>query len=88
MPPGSLTGRFRPARQSLDLALDLWGALMAVCVQADGNGVLSVVTPQPVDISTCTYLVIAPGELNNSPFSLSISDAHEIGMSLLPGRVS
>lgn len=27
------------------------------CVQADASGVLTIVNPQPTDISTCTYVI-------------------------------
>lgn len=56
---------------------------MALCVQADVNGVLSVASPQPADISACTMMVIAPSDLMAGPWVLSEEQAVEITGAIL-----
>lgn len=56
---------------------------MAICLQADVNGVLSVMTPQPSDITTCAYVVASGSEFGNEPWNLTIEQGHEIGMYIL-----
>jgi hypothetical protein len=38
-----------------------------ICAQADAAGVVSVVNPQPADISTCAMVLASPGELSMFP---------------------
>ena len=41
-----------------------------ICAQADISGVVSVLNPQPADISTCVMVLATPGELSMfSPMS-------------------
>lgn len=52
---------------------------MAICVQADASGVLSVVSPQPASIATCAYVLQTAGEYANNPLLVSAEDGAQIG---------
>ena len=56
---------------------------MAICVQADASGVLSVVSPQPADVSTCAYVLQTAGEVLNNPLALSAADGAQVGWGIL-----
>jgi len=56
---------------------------MAICIEADVNGVLSLVDPQPGDTSTCPYVVTSGAEVGSVPWALTIEQAHEIGLAIL-----
>jgi hypothetical protein len=56
---------------------------VATCIVADVSGVLSVVTPQPADVSACTYVVVSGAEVSQSPWLLTIEQAHQIGLCIL-----
>ncbi len=56
---------------------------MAVCVQVDGAGVVSVVQPQPADMSTCSHVIQSSAEYLNNPLALSVEDGQVIGYSIL-----
>lgn len=45
------------------------------CVTVDGTGHVVDVVPQPVDLSTCTAVLVSGVEVNNSPFALTADDA-------------
>lgn len=55
---------------------------MPTCVQADQNGVVSVITPQPADFNTCTLVLAAPAEIAPSPLAMSVEDAIAIGSAI------
>lgn len=52
-----------------------------ICVQEMPDGSLSVVSPQPADVGTCTAVVISPAEASGLGFwqALAIPDAVAIG---------
>jgi len=50
---------------------------MALCVSADLSGVISIVTPQPADLSSCTMLVLSASELPAIQQSLDSVQAAE-----------
>jgi hypothetical protein len=53
-----------------------------ICVSADNAGVLSVVTPQPPDVSSCSMVVASPSELAGIVQPLDISSAEQIGAAI------
>lgn len=53
-----------------------------LCVQEDVSGVLSVVSPQPVETSACTMVVATPAELGASPFLMDSGTATQIGLAI------
>lgn len=60
------------------------GALIvAICVQADSSGVLSVVSPQPADVSSCAYVLQTAGEFLNNPLAIGVADGTQIGWGIL-----
>lgn len=56
---------------------------MALCVQVEASGAVSVVNPQPADLSTCAYLVQTSAEYLNNPLALSAADGASIGSAIL-----
>lgn len=54
-----------------------------LCVQQNPDGSLSVVSPQPVEISGCVLVVQSALEAGSNPFALSIDDAESIGSAIL-----
>ncbi|XYI32386.1 hypothetical protein MNJPNG_09510 [Cupriavidus oxalaticus] len=56
---------------------------MALCVQVNGDGSMSAVTPQPVDLGTCAYVVQSSAEHLNNPLALSATDGGAIGSAIL-----
>lgn len=50
-----------------------------LCVQQNPDGSLSVVSPQPADVSACGLVVQSGVEVGNNPFALSIEDAQLVG---------
>ncbi|SOY66726.1 hypothetical protein [Cupriavidus taiwanensis] len=56
---------------------------MALCVQVEASGAVSVVNPQPADLSTCAYLVQTSAEYLNNPLALSAADGGAIGSAIL-----
>lgn len=45
------------------------------CLTETTQGVFQVADPQPVDYTTCTYLIAQPSELQNELFNLTMEDA-------------
>lgn len=56
---------------------------MALCVQVNGDGSVSVVNPQPADLTTCAYVVQSSAEFLNNPLALSAADGGVIGSAIL-----
>ncbi len=56
---------------------------MALCVQVNGDGSMSAVTPQPADLATCAYVVQTSAEHFNNPLALSAADGGTIGSAIL-----
>lgn len=56
---------------------------MALCVQVDGAGVVSVVNPQPADLSTCSHVIQSSSEYLNNPLALSPQDGQVIGTAIM-----
>ena len=54
-----------------------------ICLVADVQGVLSVVQPQPADITTCTYVVGNYAEVANPWNQLTSADGALIGGAIL-----
>lgn len=54
-----------------------------LCVQTDSSGFVQVVSPQPVDISSCAMVITSAAEVGASPFSLTQADAEAIGSSIV-----
>lgn len=50
-----------------------------ICVETDSSGFVFVVTPQPADVSTCTAVLVVPGEMANNPFAITAEQGTEIG---------
>lgn len=53
-----------------------------ICVQADSSGVVSVIVPQPADVSACTMVLASPPEIGFSPWAMPIEDAVAIGTAI------
>lgn len=53
------------------------------CVAVDGAGAVVDVVPQPADLTTCTLVLVSPGELTPSPFLMGIDDAGLIGVAVI-----
>ncbi|SPD67817.1 conserved protein of unknown function (plasmid) [Cupriavidus taiwanensis] len=56
---------------------------MALCVQVDGAGVVSVVSPQPADLSTCSHVIQSSAEYLNNPLALTAEDGQTIGTAIM-----
>ena len=65
---------------------------MAVCVQITNIGptanLVQLVSPQPAEITACQYLLVTPGEYQNSfgavnPFALTVQEGAEVGGAIL-----
>ena len=56
---------------------------MAICVQVEASGALSVVSPQPADLSTCTHVIQSAAEHLNNPLALTPEDGQTIGMGIM-----
>lgn len=56
---------------------------MALCVQVNGDGSMSAVSPQPADLNTCAYVVQSSAEVLNNPLALSAADGATIGTAIL-----
>lgn len=52
------------------------------CVEADNNGTILLVQPQPVDPTVCSMVLATPAEIGSSPFALSVNDAVAIGSAI------
>lgn len=48
-----------------------------ICVQDNGSGLLQVVSPQPVEVTSCVLVVGSPSEMS-SPFALSVEDGSAV----------
>ena len=53
-----------------------------LCVTQDANGVLSLIQPQPSDVTTCAMVIASAQEVGLSPFNLSQADAEAIGAAI------
>jgi hypothetical protein len=56
---------------------------MALCATYDSNGIVSVVTPPPADVSTCALLIPTTGDSVNNPFMLSAADGALIASAVI-----
>lgn len=56
---------------------------MAMCVQVDAAGLVSVVNPQPADLSTCSHVIQSSSEYLNNPLALSAQDGQVIGTAIM-----
>lgn len=53
-----------------------------ICVQQDAQGVVSIINPQPADLSACTAVLVSPGELS-VPWAISLEDGGAISLAIV-----
>jgi len=56
---------------------------MSICATYDASGAVSVVTPPPVDMSTCALLIPTTDDRLNDPFHLSAADGSSIAIAII-----
>ncbi len=49
------------------------------CVQINGSGAVVDVTPQPVDVSACSLVLVSGAEVTGNPFKLTLEEGGLIG---------
>lgn len=54
-----------------------------LCVNVNRSGEIVAVTPQPESFSDCSYVIVSGAYISNSPFSLTIEQAQQIGGAIL-----
>lgn len=54
-----------------------------ICVQADANGTVYVVDPQPTDTAGCGLVLVSGLEASQSPLSLTVEQATQIAGAIL-----
>ena len=52
------------------------------CLQDQGGGVYSLITPQPADYTTCTNVLVSPTELAPQVFNLTAEEGVWLGFQL------
>lgn len=59
------------------------GEVLVRCVAIDTSGFVVDVVPQPADFTTCTLLLVSPGEITPSPFALDLGGAAAISGAII-----
>jgi len=53
-----------------------------LCVEFDTEGVVSLVNPQPADVSACSAVLVSPGELS-VPWAISLDEGGAISLAVV-----